>query len=218
MIAVYLRVSSKDQDEASQRSVIERYLVANGISEVEWFIDKKSGTNLERASFRRLDQLVMTGKCSTVICFKLDRLSRSIKDGIDVLTRWLKVGVRLVAVTQDLDFSGAVGKMVAAILFSVAEMENETRRERQMAGIALAKEKGLFKGRKPGSIKKKNGPERAAKLWAKGMNVTEVARALGVARKTALRYLGDLRHADRTVKESLIVEVEDGQDDRTAAD
>lgn len=189
MIAVYLRVSSVSQDSASQKSVIDRYLVGSGMGEVEWFSDKSSGTNTDRAEFQRLDGLVMSGKIRTVVCYKLDRLSRSIKDGVGLLTRWLERGVRIVAVSQDLDFSGAVGKMVAAILFAVAEMENENRKERQRAGIELAKVNGAYKGRRTRGIKKKNGPKRARELKERGMSLAEIGRTLGVSRWSAKRYL-----------------------------
>ena len=65
-------------------------------------------------------------------------------------------------VTQQLDFNGTSGKMLAAIFFALAEMEQQTRRERQAAGIAIAKEDGKYSGRKPGTLKA--DASRAAKL------------------------------------------------------
>ena len=54
-------------------------------------------------------------------------------------------GVRLVSVTQQLDFAGPAGKMITSVLFAVAEMEQQTRRERQAAGIAVAKRNGVYR-------------------------------------------------------------------------
>ena len=59
----------------------------------------------------------------------------------------------MVSVTQQIDFNGTVGKMLAAVLLGVAEMEKETCRERQKAGIEAAKERGVYRGRKAGSTK-----------------------------------------------------------------
>jgi len=73
-----------------------------------------------------------------------------LRDGIDTLCDWLGKGVRLVSVTQQLDFAGPAGKMIASVLFAVAEMEQQTRRERQAAGIAVAKRNGVYQGRKAG--------------------------------------------------------------------
>ena len=111
--------------------------------------------------------------------WKLDRLSRSLRDGIDTLCDWLDKGVRLVSVTQQLDFAFPAGKMIASVLFAVAEMEQQTRRERQAAGIAVAKRNGVYQGRKAGSLKA--DAARALALRSKGLNDTEIATALGVA-------------------------------------
>ncbi len=74
-----------------------------------------------------------------------------------------------------------------SILFAVAEMEQQTRRERQAAGIAVAKRNGIYQGRKAGS--RKADAARALALRSKGLNDTEIATALGVARQTVQRYL-----------------------------
>lgn len=66
-------------------------------------------------------------------------------------------------------------------------MEQETRRERQAEGIAVAKQRGVYQGRKRGTRKTK--PERARELKAKGLSVGEIATALGVGYSTACRYL-----------------------------
>ena len=57
--------------------------------------------------------------------WKLDRLSRNLRDGINVLADWCDKGLRVVSVTQQIDFNGATGKMLAAVLLGVAEMEQE---------------------------------------------------------------------------------------------
>jgi hypothetical protein len=70
-----------------------------------------------------------------------------------VLCDWCDKGLRVVSVTQQIDFNGTVGKMLGAVLLGIAQMEQETRRERQAAGIAEAKKAGKYKGRKPGTTK-----------------------------------------------------------------
>ena len=119
--------------------------------------------------------------------YKLDRLSRKLRDGIDTLCDWCERGLRVVAVTQQIDFNGTMGKMLAAVLLGIAEMEQETRRERQAAGIAVAKKGGKYRGRKPGTSKAK--PERALKLQEKGLTAEEIAARLGVSRNTVFVYL-----------------------------
>jgi DNA invertase Pin-like site-specific DNA recombinase len=94
-------------------------------------------------------------------------------------------------VSQQIDFNGTIGKMIASVLFGVAEMEQQTRRERQRAGIDAAKSRGVYQGRQMGTTKAT--PDRALELRASGLKVNEVATALGVSRRTAMRYLSGRR-------------------------
>lgn len=129
----------------------------------------------------------VNGEVETVVVWRFDRLSRSLRDGIDTLCGWCDRGLRVVSVTQQIDFNGSLGKMLAAVLFGVAEMEQEIRRERQKAGIEAARDRGVYKGRKPGSTKAK--PQRALLMRQKGFKDTEIACALNVSRRTVQRYL-----------------------------
>jgi DNA invertase Pin-like site-specific DNA recombinase len=193
LVAVYVRVSTVGQNEEGQRVEIERWLRGNGIRavDVRWFIDKKSGENLKRPGFVALQEAVFAGEIAAVVVWRLDRLSRKLRDGLNVLCDWCDRGLRIVSVTQQLDFNGAAGKLIASVLFAVAEMEQETRRERQAAGIAVAKKNGVYRGRKPGTTKAK--PQRARKLKDKGLTIEEIGAALKVSRNTVFRYLREAR-------------------------
>lgn len=188
--AIYIRVSTVGQNEAGQRREVRKWLQGNGVSldSVRWFVDKETGDTLDRPAFVELQQAVFAGDVGTVVVWRLDRLSRKLRDGINVLCDWCEKGLRVVSVTQQIDFNGTVGKMLAAVLLGVAEMEQETRRERQRAGIDAAKERGVYQGRKLGTTKGK--PDRARRLLDKGLNHSEIATALGVSRRTVLRYVG----------------------------
>jgi DNA invertase Pin-like site-specific DNA recombinase len=188
-IAVYIRTSTVGQNQASQTREITRWLKGNGIEakSVEWFRDKATGNNLERPGFKKLQAAIFAGEVGTVVIFKLDRLSRSLREGINTLCEWLEKSIRVVSVTQQLDFTGATGQLVASTLFAVAAMESEIRKERQAAGIAAAKERGVYEGRRAGTTKAL--PNRAKQLRERGLNVTEIATSLGVSRRTVQRYL-----------------------------
>jgi len=189
MVGVYVRVSTVGQNEAGQKREIGRWLKGNGIkeSDIRWYCDKATGTNLERPAFEDLQADIFQGEIKTVVVWKLERLSRSLRDGINVLCDWCDRGLRVVSVTQQIDFNGSLGKMLASVLLGVAEMEQETRKERQAAGIAAAKERGVYIGRKPGTTKSK--PKRAKQLREKGLNDSEIAQAMGISRRTVQRYL-----------------------------
>lgn len=186
-IAVYVRVSTIGQNVEGQRREIQRWLDGNGITEAEWFLDKASGATMRREAFERLQAGIFAGEVQTVIVWRLDRLSRSLRDGVNILGNWCERGVRVVSVTQQLDLSGALGRTLAALLLGLGEMEREAIRERQAAGIAVAKDQGIYKGRKNGTTKAI--PQRAAELRRRGLNDTEIATALGVSRRTVQRYL-----------------------------
>jgi DNA invertase Pin-like site-specific DNA recombinase len=95
-----------------------------------------------------------------VVVWKLDRFSRRQRDGINLLADWCERGVRVVSVTQQIDLNGAVGRMVASVMFGLAEIESEYRRERQAAGIHVARKNGLYKGRQKGTTKAEPQPAR----------------------------------------------------------
>ena len=187
-VGVYIRVSTVEQNLDGQRLSIQTWLDGQGLTAV-WYEDKSTGNNLDRAAFSDLQQDVFNGKVKTVVVYKLDRLSRSLRDGINVLTDWLDAGIRVVSVTQQLDFSGAAGKLIASVLFAVSEMETETRKERQADGIKAAKAKGVYKGRAKGSSTVDSG--RVQELKSQGLKVTEIATSLGISRQSVYSHLGD---------------------------
>lgn len=179
-VAVYVRVSTLDQEQGlkSQDKAIRTFLEGHGMGDAVWYRDRLSGESMDRPAFARLQRDIFAGKVRTVVCWKLDRLSRSLRDGVNLLTDWLDKNVRVVAVSQQLDFSGAVGQMVAGILFAVAQMERENLRENTKRGMAAAKARGVQLGKRS----KLRTPDIVA-LLDQGVPVSEVARRLGTSRQ-----------------------------------
>jgi DNA invertase Pin-like site-specific DNA recombinase len=188
-VAAYVRVSGRDQKTDSQREEIRRWLEGSGIArdKVEWYVDVESGRKMSRPEFDRLRRDIFAGGVKTVVVFKVDRIARRLREGLDLLCDWCERGVRVVSVTQQVDVSGTPGRMVAALMLGLAEIEWEYRRERQAAGIAVARRDGVYRGRAKGTTKAK--PDRAKELRAKGMSAPEIGRALGVSIRTVFRYL-----------------------------
>lgn len=191
MIAVYTRVSTKDQRTDSQIPDLKLWLESNAAdSKVEWFEDHdQSSQRLVRPAFTAMQRRIVRDTVDAVVVWKLDRIARNIKDGVLTICDWLNRDVRVVSVTQPIDLSGPTGVMVAALFFGIAESEYKDRAERQAAGIAVAKERGVYRGRKKGTTKAR--PERAKELSRIGLEHAEIATILGVSERTVFRYLND---------------------------
>jgi DNA invertase Pin-like site-specific DNA recombinase len=106
---------------------------------------------------------------------------------VNLLADWCEKDLKIVVVTQQIELNGPVGRMIAAVLLGLAEIELEYRRERQSAGIEVAKKKGVYKGREKGTTKAK--PRRAVQLREQGLTVPEIAKSLGTSERTVWRYL-----------------------------
>ncbi len=189
MMACYCRVSTRRQKVDSQKADILRWLTGHAVAPaaIQWFEDVESGTTLKRPAFDRMQQGIFAGTIRTVVVWKLDRISRRQHEGVNLLADWCERGVRVVVITQQLDLSGAMGRLVAGVLFGLAEIEHEYRQERQAAGIAVAKRKGRYHGWMKGTTKAQ--PARAWLLYDRGCTVVEIMQALQISRRTVYRYL-----------------------------
>lgn len=179
-VAVYCRVSTYDQEKGlkSQEKALMDYCSNHDFGNLIWYKDKTTGSKIDRPAFNKLQKAIFDGKVDTVVVWKLDRLSRSLKDGINTLTDWLKKGVRIIATTQQLDFSGAVGQLIASVLFAVAAMERENLRENTKRGIAAARSRGVKLGKRPKLFAKDIVP-----LLQDGFSITRVSKKLGKTRQ-----------------------------------
>jgi len=185
---VYIRVSSpKGQKTDSQRAELEAWLKRHRVKAAQWFEDRESGASLQRPSFEKLQAAIFAGKVTTVVVWKLDRLARSLKEGVNVLADWCNRGVRVIAITQQIDLTGPVGHLIASLLFGIAEIELQHSKERQAIGIALARRRGIYTGRKAGTTKA--APSRARALKKQGLKISEIAAALGVKQRSVYNYL-----------------------------
>ena len=187
-VAVDLRVSTEDQSHESQRAEVERWLRSQAVDSqrVAWYEDTASGRDSSRKMFDKLKADLKARRRTTVVVYALDRISRDFFDGVELLFGWLKAGVRVVSVTEAFDLSGEIGQAVAVVIFALASSEWRKRKARAEAGIKIAKAKGVYKGRKPGSYKA--DPQRMYELLDRGLRPGEVGLALGVNAKTVLRH------------------------------
>jgi DNA invertase Pin-like site-specific DNA recombinase len=173
----YARVSTNDQDLAIQEAALK----SAGCEVIR--SEKQSGGSMEgREELRTV--LAFLRKGDVLIVTRIDRLARSIGDLQDIVRQLRAKGAALKATEQPIDTATAAGKAFLDMLGVFAEFETNLRRERQLEGIAAAKVRGVYKGRKA-SIK----PEAIAALKADGLGATEIARRLGIGRASVYRVV-----------------------------
>jgi len=190
-IAVYLRVSSTTQNAASQQPDLKRWADAQA-EPVEWYSDRFTGKSMDRPAFKRLERALRAGEVSTLVVWRLDRLGRTASGLASLFEELVQRKVNLVSLRDGLDLSTPAGRLMAGVLASVAVYETEVRSERQTAGIAAAKGRGVRFGRPLGTRKSRIPPCKRAAIIdhkAAGWKVADIARAVGLARKTIYAVL-----------------------------
>ena len=120
----------------------------------------------------------------TLVVTKVDRLARSIRDLSNIVAELEDKGITLKVIDQPVDTSNAIGKCFLDMLGVFAEMENSLRAERQRDGIAKAKERGVYRGRKQ-SI----DYERVLKLLGEGKGATAIAKEMKISRSSVYKIM-----------------------------
>lgn len=137
----YVRVSTQEQNTLRQE-VLMREL---GVDEV--YIDRASGKNADRPELKKLMEYVRQG--DTVIVESISRFARNTRDLLELVERLSEKRVEFVSKKEAIDTTTPTGKFMLTVFGAVAELEREYILQRQREGIALAKEQGKYRGRRP---------------------------------------------------------------------
>jgi DNA invertase Pin-like site-specific DNA recombinase len=153
------------------------------------FKEKLSGKNKTRPQLNKMIEQLRKG--DTVVVWKLDRLGRSLKDLIELVSSFREKGVEFVSLKDGIDTGTATGRFTFNIFASLAEFEREIIRERTMAGLEAARARGRKGGRPSGLSKGGLAKATSAKiLYQSGeKTVKEIAQGLGISRATCYRYI-----------------------------
>lgn len=179
----YVRVSTYEQNA-------ERQLEGVDLDRV--FTDKASGKDTERPQLHALLSYAREG--DTIIVHSMDRLARNVDDLRRLVQQQTKRGVRVLFIKENLLFTGEespMANLMLTVLGAVAQFERDLIRERQREGIALAKHRGVYRGRS-----RKLGDARVRELRARaaaGEKKARLAREFGISRETLYQYLRDKR-------------------------
>lgn len=140
MIIGYVRVSTVEQHEDRQLVTMERYKVE------KIFQEKVSAKDTNRPELQAMLDFAREG--DTIIVHDFSRLARSTKDLLDLVENLNSRGINLISSKENIDSSTPQGKLMLTMLGAIYEFERTNMLERQREGIAIAKEKGAYKGRK----------------------------------------------------------------------
>lgn len=176
----YVRVSSVDQNT-------ERQL--DGITLDKVFTDKASGKSADRPQLAAALDYVRDG--DTLIVHSMDRLARNTEDLLRIVRELTAKQVSVEFIKERLTFNGQSDDPMAHLMMTMlggfAQFERSLIRERQREGIAIAKEKGIYKGRKPSLTG--DQVETLRQRVAAGEKKAVVARDFGISRETLYQYL-----------------------------
>ena len=137
----YIRVSTEDQNTARQEELFKQYNIDR------FFMEKVSGKNIkDRPELQKMMDYVREG--DVVYVESISRFGRSLQDLLNLINQLNEKGVQFKSLKEgDIDTTTPTGKLVFSIFASLAEFERETIKQRQAEGIAIAKAKGVYKGR-----------------------------------------------------------------------
>lgn len=176
----YVRVSTVEQNEGRQIAALKPHDID------KWFIDKCSGKNTDRPQFKLMLDYIREG--DTVYVEDFSRLSRSVADLLKILQDFETRGIRMVSLKENTDTRTPTGKLFITIVAAINEFERANILERQAEGIALAKQKGIYKGRK--RIQKPAEWEEVYKKWVKReMTAAEAMKTLDLKRNTFYNFV-----------------------------
>ncbi len=175
----YARVSTSQQSLEIQKQVLKKA----GVKESRIFLDKSTGSNVDREGLNALIFKVEEG--DVVLVTKLDRLGRDTADMINLINKFnkLNVGVRFLA--DSISTEGSTGKMVITILSAVAEAERLRILERTNEGRLEAKEKGV----KFGAKRKIDRKKLLLKFKEDGIKGIALAKEMGISRAAVYKIL-----------------------------
>lgn len=179
----YIRISTTDQNTARQEVMMQEL----GVDQV--YIDRMSGKSLERPELKKMMGYVREG--DVVIVESISRFARNTRDLLELIEQLCEKKVEFVSKKEAIDTSTPTGRFMLTVFGAVAELEREYILQRQKEGIAIAKERGVYQGRKP--IERINFNQVVA-LWETGhITATEAMKRLDLTSSTFYRKVRQMK-------------------------
>ena len=189
--AIYARISTVNhgQDVTLQTTELQKFAQARGWQVVGCYVDEGiSGTTEKRPELERL--LVEAHRCKfdVLLCWKLDRLGRSLRHLVNLLAELESLGIAFVSLRDNLDLTTPAGRLMFQVVGAMAEFEKSLIVERVKAGLKHARDKGRNLGRPKVVV----DSGLIAALRDQGHSWSEIVRHTGVSKGTAQRAVRGL--------------------------
>jgi len=188
-LALYARVSTKNngQDPETQLLALREYAKARRLEVFSEYVDNGiSGSKDSRPALNRLMTDARKRRFDVVIVARFDRFARSTRHLVLALEEFNALGIDFISLSESIDTSTPMGKMVYTVIAAVAELERSLIRERVMMGINRARAEGTRLGRPPGS---KADTKRIQILKSQGLSTRQIASEMNVSKSTISRLL-----------------------------
>ena len=183
--AIYARVSTPDQHVENQLYQLRELAARRGFEVVQEYTDiGVSGSKARRGGLDALLADAHRRRFSIVLVAAFDRVARSVKHFLTVVDELNDLGIEFVSARENIDTSGAMGRMFVTIIGCIAELERSLIVERIKAGMRRRRLEGLPMGRAPLAIDR----EALVRDRRSGMSLTAVAKKYGVSRASVVRF------------------------------
>lgn len=190
MLVGYIRISTAEQNTSRQEVLMKEL----GVEKV--FIDKASGKNTQRPELQKLLSFVRTG--DKVIVESISRFARNTKDLLNLIEILTDKEVEFVSKKESIDTSTPTGKFMLTVFGAVAELERQYILQRQKEGIAIAKQKGKYKGRK--RIENDQFYSLYEKWQNNEISASDAIKQLNFSKNTFYRRVKEMKGATKNVQ------------------
>ncbi len=190
-VALYARVSTNNrQDPETQLLALREYAKARRLEVFAEYVDVGiSGSKDSRPALNSLMADARKRRFDTVLVARFDRFARSTRHLVLALEEFNALGVDLISLSESVDTSTPMGKMVYTVIAAVAELERSLIRERVIMGLQRARVEGKRLGRPPGT---KASIKKIQKLKSEGLSIRQIASEMKVSKSTVSRLLNSV--------------------------
>ena len=183
--ALYLRVSTLDQNPESQLHDLRALAAQRGLQIVAEYTDRISGAKAKRPGLDQMMADARRAKFDVVLVWAFDRVARSVRHFLEVLDELNHLEIAFVSFRENVDTGGPLGRAMIIIIGAIAELERSLIIERVRAGMRRAKLEGRRLGRPPLNVDR----EALVQDRRRGQSLKQIAKLHGISKASVIRVL-----------------------------